>query len=215
MNLRQSHTQKGIAGIVLVIVLIWLIFFTPYLPFSPKRTSGELSMLREELQAVAGELQRAKQIAESIPRLQIELAQLQAKWEALRSLLPKATEMSNLLTEVTTSGLRAGVQFALFEPQGPEPAELYTRYPIKVTVTGSYHQVGNFLDNLCNMERLVGISDVRLKQFEKGLTATTVEATTIVSAYTYNEEPRKIEQAQQTTKQQPTRQRAARQPAKK
>ncbi len=215
MNLRQPHTQKGIAGIALVIALVWLIYFTDYLPFSPKRTSVEVGKLHEELQGAAGELQRAKQIAESIPRLQMELAQLESKWEALRSLLPKATEMSSLLTEVTNSGLRAGVQFTLFEPGGPEPAELYTRYPIKVTVTGGYHQVGNFLDNLCNMERLVGISDVNLKQFDNGLTATTVEATAIVSAYTYNEEPRKIEQPQQTTKQQPAKQGAAKRPAKK
>jgi len=212
MNLRLPQTQKGIAGIVLVLVLIWLIFFTPYLPFSPKRTSGELTKLRDELQTVAGELQRAKQIAESIPRLQMELSQLENKWEALKSLLPKATEMSNLLTRVTTSGLEAGVQFALFEPQAPELAELYTRYPVKVKVTGGYHQVGNFFDNLCNLERLVGISDVKLDQFEKGLTTSTVEATAVISAYTYNEEPRAV--PQQSAKQTP-KQKAAQQPAAK
>ncbi|MFZ1947713.1 MAG: type 4a pilus biogenesis protein PilO [bacterium] len=201
MNLRQPHTQKGLAGIVLVAVLVWLIFFTPYLPFSPKRTSGQLADLREELQSVAGELQRAKAIAESIPRLQMELEQMQAKWEALRGLLPKATEMSSLLAEVTTSGIRAGVQFTLFEPQASELAELYTRYPVKVTVTGGYHQVGGFLENLCNMSRLVGVSDLNLKQFEKGLTTTTVEATATVSAYTYNEEPRKIETPKQNPRQ--------------
>jgi len=209
MNLRLPHTQKGIAAIALAIALVWLVFFTPYLPFSPKRTSGELGKLRDELQVVAGELQRAKQIAESIPRLQMELSQLQSKWEALKSLLPKATEMSNLLTNVTTSGIQAGVQFTLFEPQAPELAELYTRYPIKVRVTGGYHQVGNFFDNLCNMDRLVGIADVKLDQFEKGLTLNTVEATAVISAYTYNEEPRVIPQPQQTSK------KAAKQPAAK
>ncbi|MFH1220150.1 MAG: type 4a pilus biogenesis protein PilO [Candidatus Eisenbacteria bacterium] len=211
MNLRQPHTQRGIAGILLVIVLIWLIFFTSYLPFSPKRTSDQLARFKDELQLTAGELQRAKSVAESIPRLQMELSQMQSKWESLKSLLPKATDMSKLLTEVTTSGLRAGVQFTLFEPQPPEPAELYTRYPIKVTVNGGYHQVGGFFDNICNMERLVGISDVKLAQFEKGQTTSTVEATVTISAYTYNEEPRKIEQPQAS----PNQKAAAKQPTKK
>lgn len=207
MNLRQPHTQKGLAAIALAIVLVWLVFFTPYLPFSPQRTRAELASLKDELQAVAGELQRAKAIAESIPRLELELAQMQAKWEALKSLLPKATEMSNLLAEVTTSGMRAGVQFTLFEPQSPELAELYTRYPIKVGVTGGYHQVGSFFDNICNMQRLVGISDVKLSQFEEGLTGTTVEASAVLSAYTYLEEPRKIEPKTtgQKTGRQPTK----------
>jgi type IV pilus assembly protein PilO len=200
MNLRQSHTQRGIGGIVLVGVLVWLVFFTPYLPFSLKRTSAELALLRSELQAVGGELQRAKQVSEDIPRLEAELVQLQDKWDVLRSLLPKATEMSNLLTEITSSGLMAGVEFTLFQPETPEPAEMYTRYPILVTVTGGYHQVGHFFDNMCNMTRLVGISDVSLKQMGQGLTASTVEATATISAYAYNEESRKTETSQKTSK---------------
>jgi len=207
MNIRETYTQKGIAVIALVGVLIWLIFFTPYLPFSMKRTSGELAKQRADLESAAGELQRAKTIVESIPKLQAELAQMESKWAALQSLLPKATEMSNLLAEVTASGIRAGVQFTLFEPQAPAPGDLYTRYPVKVSVTGGYHQVGTFLENLCNMDRLVGISDVKLVQFDKGQTATTVEATTVVSAYTYNEPSKREEQPKETKqdKQKPTK----------
>jgi len=218
MNLREPYVLKGVAGIVLVIVLVWLIFFTGYLPFSPKRTSGVLSELREELDIAGGELQRARTIAESIPKLEGELNQMQVKWEALKNLLPKATEMSNLLAEITTSGLRSGVQFTLFEPQAPEPADIYTRYPIRVTVTGGYHQVGDFFDNLCNMDRLVGVSNVKLTQNEKGLTPSTVEATAIVSAYTYNEGAQKIGKPEQTGKQTPKQTpqpKAAKQPAGK
>jgi type IV pilus assembly protein PilO len=218
MNLREPHILKGVAGILVLIVLVWLIFFTDYLPFSPKRTSVVLSKLREELDIAGGELQRARTISESIPKLEGELNQMQAKWEALKNLLPKATEMSNLLAEITTSGLRAGVQFTLFEPQPPTAADIYTRYPIKVTVTGGYHQVGDFFDNLCNMDRLVGVSDVKLTQNEKGLTASTVEATAIVSAYTYNEGGQKTAKSEQTAKQtakQTPQPKAAKQPAGK
>ena len=116
----------------------------------------------------------------------------------LRGLLPKASEMSALLSEVTTAGMRAGVQFTLFEPGQPEPYELYTRYPIRVSVTGGYHQVGRFFDNLCNLERLVGISDVNVVQLDGGEEAITVEAGATISAYTYTEEqatPRTATQA--------------------
>jgi type IV pilus assembly protein PilO len=217
MNLREPHILKGVAGIVLLAVLVWLIFFTDYLPFSPKRTSVVLAKLREELDLAGGELQRARAVAESIPKLEAELNQMQAKWESLKDLLPKATEMSNLLAEITTSGIKAGVQFTLFEPQPAEPADIYTRYPILVTVTGGYHQVGEFFDNLCNMDRLVGVSNVKLVQNEKGLTASTVEATATVSAYTYNEgaQRSKPEQSDKQTQKQTPQPKAAKQPAGK
>jgi len=216
MNLRESYTQRGIAAIALAAVLAWLIFFTSYVPgLSPKRTSAELTKLRDELQAVAGELQRAKAIAESIPRLQAELDQMVARWEALKTLLPKASEISDLLAKVTTAGMDAGVQFTLFEPQPAEPADLYTRYPIKVTVTGGYHQVGNFFDNLCNMDRLVGISDIKLSQFEEGMTETTVEATAVISAYTYNEQSAAAAQQGKQTAEKKTTQKTGNQPTQK
>jgi type IV pilus assembly protein PilO len=187
MNIRDTQVQKGILGIVLVIALVWLIYFTTYLPFSVRRTSGKLDELRSQLQTVAGELQRLKSAVNSLPQIERELEALQAKWEALRSLLPRESEMSALLTDVTTAGMKAGVQFTLFEPGQAEPYELYTRYPIRVGVTGGYHQVGRFFDNLCNMQRLVGISEVGLTQRGRGDEMPTVEASATISAYAYKD----------------------------
>jgi type IV pilus assembly protein PilO len=189
MSIRDAQVQKGILGMILVVALVWLIFFTAYLPFSTRRTSGELEELRDELQRVAGELQRLKAAVNSLPRIERELAVLQAKWEALRSLLPRESEMSSLLTNVTTAGMKAGVQFTLFEPGLPEPYDLYTRYPIRIGVTGGYHQVGRFFDNICNLGRLVGISEMNLTQLDDGKEVSTVEASATISAYAYKDAP--------------------------
>jgi type IV pilus assembly protein PilO len=187
MNVRDTQAQKGIIAIILAILLVWLIFFTDYLPFSRQRTSRELEDLRTELQTVAGELQRLKSAVQSLPRIERELETLQAKWAALRGLLPRESEMSSLLTNVTTAGMKAGVQFTLFEPGQGEPYDLYTRYPIRIAVTGGYHQVGRFFDNMCNMGRLVGISDVGLSQIGGGEEVATVEASATISAYAYKD----------------------------
>lgn len=187
MNVRDPQVQKGIVGMILIVALVWLIFFTDYLPFSRQKTSRELSELKAELQMVAGELQRLKVAVNSLPRIERELEMLQAKWEALRGLLPRESEMSALLTDVTTAGMKAGTQFTLFEPGQPEPYDLYTRYPIRIAVTGGYHQVGRFFDNMCNMGRLVGISDVGLSQLDEGKEAISVEASATISAYAYKD----------------------------
>jgi type IV pilus assembly protein PilO len=190
MSLREPQVQKGIAMIAVAIVLAWLLFMTDYLPISYKSTSAELEQLQVVLQKEAGELQRLESAAKRLPAIRQEIAMLETRWEVLRSLLPRETEMSSLLTDITTAGIRAGVQFTLFEPGAAEPYDLYTRYPINVTVTGGYHQVGRFLDNMCNMDRLVGLSDLKLKQVSKGEDPVTVEAALKVSAYTYSGEKR-------------------------
>lgn len=188
MNLRDSHVQKGLAAIVLVIALIWLIFLSEYLPFCYKVDAGKLVEVQAELQQVAGELQRLRAAASNLPRLREELAMMEQRWQALSGLLPEEGEMAALLSEVTTAGMRAGVQFAYFEPQPPQQYDLFLQHPVRLAVTGGYHQVGGFFDNLCNLSRLVDISDVtflELTEVEQG----TVEARATISAYTFSKQP--------------------------
>ncbi len=189
MNLKEPYVQKGLAAIVVAIALTWLIFFTGFLPFSRYRTKAEVEKLKQELQVAAGDLQRAKAAAQSLPAVEAEIKGLEEKWTLLSGLLPKSTEMSSLLTAITTAGMRAGVEFTLFEPGAPEPSGLYVHYPIKVSVLGTYHQVGRFLDNLCNMERLFGVSNLVIIQNKVEKQEATVEASATISAYTYAEKP--------------------------
>lgn len=188
MNIKDPKVQKGIVGILVVVALVYLIFFSNYLPFSTSRTSQQLTELREELQVVAGELQRLEAAVKSLPQIEQELNVLVKKWEALRELLPRESEISSLLTNVTTAGMKSGVQFTLFEPGLPEPYDLYTKYPVRISVTGGYHQVGRFFDNMCNMERLVGISDVSMRQLTNDEAQGTVEASATIAAYAYKDQ---------------------------
>jgi Tfp pilus assembly protein PilO len=186
MNLREPYILKGLVGFIVIIGLVWLIFFTDYLPFSNKRSAEEVQRLRQELQAVTGELRVLETAVRTLPKIKEELATLEQRWKVLRGLLPLASEMSMLLSDVTTAGMRAGVEFVLFEPGPPELFDLYTRYPISVGVRGGYHQVGRFFDNMCNMDRLVGLSNIAIMQMSAGEDPVTVEASLTVSAYTYN-----------------------------
>lgn len=188
MNLRDSHVQRGLAGIVLVIVLVWLIFLSEYMPICYRVGAKKLAEVQSEHQQVAGELQRLRAVVANLPRLERELAAMQERWEALSGLLPEESEMASLLSEVTTAGMRAGVQFALFEPQPPQQFELFLQHPVRLAVTGGYHQVGVFFDNLCNLSRLVDIFNIAflgLAESEEG----TVEARATISAYTFSPMP--------------------------
>jgi type IV pilus assembly protein PilO len=188
MNLRDSHVQKGLAGIVLVIALVWLIFLSEYLPICYKVDSRKLVDAQTQLQQVAGELQRLRAAAANLPRLEQEIAEMQKKWDALSGLLPEETEMASLLGEVTTAGMKAGVQFTHFEPQPPKQYELFMQHPVRLAVTGGYHQVGAFFDNLCNLSRLVDISDLTFLELSEGEEGT-VEARATISAYTFSKQP--------------------------
>ena len=102
MNLREPYIHKGLIGFILVIALVWLIFFTDYLPFSQKRSAEEVRQLRQELQIVTGELQVLESAVRTLPKIKEELKMLEQRWQVLRGLLPLASERSKVEDGATT-----------------------------------------------------------------------------------------------------------------
>jgi type IV pilus assembly protein PilO len=70
--------------------------------------------------------------------------------------------------------------------------EGYTEYPIDLEVTGTYHNVGAFLDRIRQLPRIVNINGLRLQgRASEGELAfsSSVGATYTATTYVYKEEP--------------------------
>ena len=77
--------------------------------------------------------------------------------------LPNRTEVADLLVDVSQTGLAAGLDFELFRPEGEVPREFYAELPIKLRVTGNYHQFGEFVSGLAALPRIVTIHNIVIK----------------------------------------------------
>jgi Tfp pilus assembly protein PilO len=142
----------------------YIYFGTSLLPFNYPVRKAKIEGLAAEHEKLAAEVEKARKVVGDLARLEAEYERLHEQWNSAQELLPEEREMPELLRQVTTAGSRAGVDFALFEPESPVAHEFYTDHPIKVTVRGNYHQVGSFLGRLSNLERIVNVGDMTLVQ---------------------------------------------------
>ncbi len=205
MNLKDSRVQKIMLGIMSATILSYVYFGTSFLPFNYPVRRAKIKALEKEHAKLSAELEKARKMVGNLARLEAEYERLHEQWLSAQELLPEAKEIPDLLRQVTTAGNKAGVEFALFEPQAPQPREFFSEYPIKLKVRGNYHQIGIFLSRLANMPRIVNVSKLDLKtadieQKVKGKaktkgkeaatpnptvkSASTVEAEFTLSAYT-------------------------------
>jgi len=75
-----------------------------------------------------------------------------------------------LLTDINQAGLGRGLQFVLFKPASSETrSEFYAELPIKVKLTGSYHEMGAFASDVSQLPRIVTLSNISLKQVKGGV----------------------------------------------
>lgn len=164
MNLKDPKTQKIVLGVIFLAAAGWVYFGTTWLPFNYPVRKAQIAKMEVEHERLAAEVEKARKVVGDLARLEAEYERLHDQWIAAQELLPEEKEMPDLLRRVTTAGSRAGVEFALFQPNAPVAAEFHTAHPIDVTVRGTYHQVGSFLGRLANMERIVNVTDLMLVQ---------------------------------------------------
>ena len=67
-----------------------------------------------------------------------------------------------LLSSLENLGAQSGLEFLLFQPQKEVNRNFYAEIPLKLEVTGPYHNVATFFDKVSRLSRIVNIGDVKM-----------------------------------------------------
>ena len=187
MDLKDPKTQKMILVGLGTAALVYFYVFADFVPFNFKARSKEIALLKTDYTKKSNELTKAQQLVNRLPELKKEFALLNQRWEVAQELLPSQKEVASLLRKVTIAGQEAGVKFLLFKPGTANPQTYFTENPVQVSVTGGFHRAGTFLSEIAELSRLVNVSQLKLKGFDKGDLDETVQADFVATAYTLAE----------------------------
>jgi type IV pilus assembly protein PilO len=166
MDIRDSKNQKIILVSVLILGLAYAFFFTQIVPFTFKARAAEAARVQADLSRLSADLTKARAAVANLPALEAEYAEIEKRWESMSELLPSSKEIASLLTKVTVAGQESGVTFALFQPGAQAAEEFYVTYPARYQVEGGYHEVGRFMAEVANMDRIVNIADLSMTATE-------------------------------------------------
>lgn len=89
-----------------------------------------------------------------------QLDEINRTFGALLKQLPNASEVERLLVDINQAGVGQGLQFDLFQPMGEVRKDFYAELPIKVRLTGTYHELGAFAGDIAKLSRIVTLNDV-------------------------------------------------------
>jgi type IV pilus assembly protein PilO len=92
-----------------------------------------------------------------------QLAEMERTFGAMLRQLPGKTEVPNLLVDISQTGLAAGLEEKLFQPANEVRREFYAELPIRIRLTGSYHELGNFVSGIAALPRIVTLHNVDIR----------------------------------------------------
>ncbi len=145
-------------GATFLFMSVLLIYFTVWQSVRP-----ELQQKESEEQALRQEFQLKHSRAVNLGVYKQQLKDLQRSFGALLRQLPGRTEVPNLLVDISQTALAAGLQQKLFEPEPEQAKDFYAELPIKMELTGSYHQFGEFVSGIAALPRIVTLHDIEIK----------------------------------------------------
>jgi len=91
-----------------------------------------------------------------------QLKDIERSFGALLRQLPGKTEVPNLLVDISQTGLSAGLEEKLFQPQTEQKKDFYAELPIRIRLSGSYHQFGQFVSGIAALPRIVTLHDIQI-----------------------------------------------------
>lgn len=121
-----------------------------------------------------------------------QLADIQQAFGALLKQLPNKQEMDALITDVNQAGLGRGLQFDLFRPEPETVTEFYAETPIRVKVTGGYHDIAAFVSDVSKLSRIVTLQDISLEPTKEGV----LNMDAVVKTYRYLDDEEAIAKKQ-------------------
>ncbi|WP_045857377.1 type IV pilus inner membrane component PilO [Teredinibacter purpureus] len=127
--------------------------------------------------------------AANLDRYRQQMLEMKESFGTLVSRLPTDTEVPGLLEDIDNKGVESRLSIQSIALQNEVSTEFYIELPIKINVSGGYHEFGAFVSGVAGMPRIVTLHNFRISKPSSssgaGLTNSTLTMEIIAKTYRY------------------------------
>lgn len=154
--------RAGVIGIVFAAVIGLGIFWTIV-----ENKAPQLTRAQEDEATLRITFMNKQRKAANYDAYKAQLAQMQQSFGTMLRQLPGKTEIPSLIVDISQTGLAAGLQEKLFQPQSEIPKDFYAEKPIKIRLSGGYHEIANFVSGIAALPRIVTLHNINITPEDK------------------------------------------------
>jgi len=122
----------------------------------------QLLRAQEDEQTLHVTFENKQRKAANYDAYKAQLAQIEQSFGTMLRQLPGETEIPSLIVDVSQTGLASGLQEKLFQPQPEIPRDFYAEKPIKIRLSGGYHEIANFVSGVAALPRIVTLHNINI-----------------------------------------------------
>lgn len=183
---------------LLVLALIFVLVVVAGWWFDWKGKFEQLEQSQQEELKLKDEWLNKKRQAVNLDEYRKQLAEMDRQFGALLKQLPNKSEMETLLIDINQAGRGRGLQFELWKPGQESVREFYAELPITLSISGTYHDFGQFVSDVAKLPRIVTLRDMSVTPGKDGQLR--MDAAAVTYRYLDDEEVAKQKRAKAAAK---------------
>jgi type IV pilus assembly protein PilO len=167
-------------GAVLAAVILGIVWWQFIDPLDVQIAGQEARL--EELQKKIIEGRAAKA---QLPQFREQVRTLELELDKLLRILPSRRNTPDLLRRVRSLAEQGDFGFRRFTPGGFVEREFFSEWPIRIDLTGGYHNLAMFFDRVSRLSRIINIENLNIQAANRA--EVTITATFTAKTFIYKE----------------------------
>jgi len=110
-----------------------------------------------------------KALAINLDAYKAQMLEAEETFGVLKKQLPNASEIPDLLIDMTQVGLSRGLQFEQIKPGVTVSKDFYAEKNVNIVANGSYDQIAGFVSDIAALPRIINVSNFALTRKNDGL----------------------------------------------
>jgi type IV pilus assembly protein PilO len=146
-------------------------------------TSAEMAVRQGTLSALRVDIAKGATTANQLNQFRQQVAELEARLEALRAVLPEQKDVADLLRRIQTLATQSNLAIRGFKPLPSVTKALHAEWPIQLSLDGTYHNLGMFFDRASKFSRIINISNIDIRAKAAAAPNSTITAECVATTF--------------------------------
>lgn len=175
-------------GLAIAVILMTVANF--FLAVSPTEDAIKIEIAQRRTLDL--ELAEKSEIAQNLNDRRREMDVLEQKLAEALTELPEKKDIEELLAQINDIGKKSGLEISSVTPDKEfvGGGEFFARIPLKMTVSGNYHEIALFLQEMANMRRIVNVNNIKLEQPALKNEKVVLQSSFLATTFRFVEQPK-------------------------
>ncbi len=137
----------------------------------------------QRLTSLRASIAKGAATANQLNQFRQQVADLEARLESLKAVLPEQKDVADLLRRIQTLATQSNLVIRGFKPEASITRQLHAEWPIALQLDGTYHNLAMFFDRVSKFSLIINVSRINIKGKDKPEPHSTITADCVATTF--------------------------------